>query len=397
MKQSINLLNRDMKNFFCCCRGFSFLVFIFLSAPPAASQTAIEIGGIVTANYLDGQDSRSQFRHNNGLPGFELLADLFLNVRLSDEASAFLELETWRGWEARVYTAALTYKISGDRLQIEAGKFAAPFGNFLPRRFSPQNFVYGYPLYYEYRTSLSSGQFLPDQQALLGARGNPNREAGLQMLARNAYFTGARFFGKLGTVGYHLGFANGSPSNPVYVNENKRLMIFGRLHLQPAIGLTLGVSAANGGYLNNAVVKNAHPNLKPEQYAQTLAGVDVEYSRGYFVFFGESVWSRWESPFIRNHLEALAFSAEVRYKILPRLFVAGRYGRIQFSEIADDRDLDADGKLAEPWDFPAWRLESAIGYNLSRHVLAKAVWQINRTGDNDPADNLAVLQMTVFY
>ena len=183
MKQSINLLNRDMKSFFCCCRGFSFLVFIFLSAPPAASQTAIEVGGIVTANYLDSQDGRSQFRHNNGLPGFELLADLFLNVRLSDEASAFLELETWRGWEARVYSAALAYKISGDRLQIEAGKFAAPFGNFLPRRFAPQNFVYGYPLFYEYRTSLSSGQFLPDPQALLGARGNTNPDAGLQMLA----------------------------------------------------------------------------------------------------------------------------------------------------------------------------------------------------------------------
>ena len=206
-----------------------------------------------------------------------------------------------------------------------------------------------------------------------------------------------RFFGKLGAVGYHLGVANGAPSNPAYVSESKRLMVFGRLHLQSAIGLTLGVSAANGGYLNNAVAKSAQPDLKAEKHAQTLTGVDVEYSRGYFVFFGEGVWSRWESPFIRDPLEALAFSAELRYKILPRLFVAGRYGRIRFSEIADDRDIDADGRLAEPWEFPVWRLESAAGYNLSRQALVKAVWQINRTGDNDPADNLAVLQMTVFY
>ncbi|MDZ7360837.1 MAG: hypothetical protein ONB46_08940 [candidate division KSB1 bacterium] len=381
-----------------CKLAVGCLIFAYCAWPSLTiCQSSIEIGGIVTANYLDSQDSRSQFRYNNGLPGFELLADLFLNVRISDEASAFLELETWRGWEARVYTAALTYKISGDRLQIEAGKFAAPFGNFLPRRFAPQNFVYGHPLFYEYRTALSTGQFLPDPRALLLARRGASRDAGLQMLARNAYFTGARFFGKLGAVGYHLGFANGAPSNPVYVNENKRMMIFGRLHLQPVIGLTLGVSAANGGYLNNAVVKSAHPDLKPEQYAQTLAGADVEYSRGYFVFFGESVWSRWESPFITDPLEALAFSAELRYKILPRLFVAGRYGRLQFSEIADAGDLDADGRLSEPWEFPVWRFESAIGYNLSRHALVKAVWQINRTGANDPADDLAVLQMTVFY
>jgi hypothetical protein len=118
------------------------------------------------------------------------------------------------------------------------------------------------------------------------------------------------------------------------------------------------------------------------------------------VFFGESAFSRWENPLLGDDLDALAFSAEMRYKILPRLFVAGRYGRIRFSEISDAQDVDADGKLSEPWEFPVWRLESAVGCNLSRHALVKAVWQINRSENqngSDPADNLAALQMTVFY
>jgi len=380
-----------MKSFLCCgskaLLGFLFVA-VALFPAPAASQTAVDLGGIVTLNFIDGGAAESPLRHNDGLPGFELFGDLFMNVRISDEVSAFLELETWRGWEVRLYSGSLTCKISGARLQVEAGKFAAPFGNFLPRRFAPQNFVYSYPLYNEYRTGLAIDNIPGSNAALLAGRGKFN-VGGLAMVARNAYITGVQFLGQLGAAGYHLGLANGALSNPSHLSENKRLMIFGRVYVQPTIGLKLGVSAANGGYLNSVLLKNTPPGLQPEQ---TLAGIDVEYSRGYLVFYGEGIFSRWESPLLREPLDALAFSAEMRYKILPRLFVAGRYGRIHFSEIAD-------GEPAEPWEFPVWRFEPAAGYNLSRHALVKAVWQINRTGRpaGDPADNLAAIQITVFY
>ena len=390
-----------MKTFFCCgakaLSGSLFVTVVFFSTP-AASQTAVDLGGIVTLNFIDGGAAESPLRLNDGLPGFELFGDLFMNVRISDEVSAFLELETWRGWEVRLYSGSLTCKISGARLQVEAGKFAAPFGNFMPRRFAPQNFVYSYPLYNEYRTGLSIGNIPGSNTALLDSRGKFN-VGGLPMVARNAYITGVQFLGQLGAAGYHLGLANGAPSNPSHLSENKRLMIFGRVHVQPTIGLKLGVSAANGGYLNSALLKNTQPGLQSEKYGQTLAAVDVEYSRGYLVFYGEGVFSRWKSPLIRERLDALAFSAEMRYKILPCLFVAGRYGRMYFSEIAGPQDVDADSRLAAPWEFPAWRFEPAAGYNLSRHALVKAVWQINRTDRpaGDPADNLAAIQMTVFY
>jgi hypothetical protein len=390
-----------MKTFFRCgstaLSGFLLLAVAF-SPTPAASQTAVDLGGIVTLNFIDGGAAESPLRLNDGLPGFELYGDLFMNVRISDEVSAFLELETWRGWEVRLYSGSLTYKISGMRLQIEAGKFAAPFGNFLPRRFAPQNFVYSYPLYNEYRTGLAIDNIPGSNAALLAGRGKFN-VGGLAMVARNAYITGVQFLGQLGAAGYHLGLANGALSNPSHLSESKRLLLFGRLYVQPTIGLKIGVSAANGGYLNSALLKNTQPRLQPEKYGQTLAGVDVEYSRGYLVFYGEGVFSRWKSPLLRERLDALAFSVEMRYKILPRLFVAGRYGRIQFSEIADLEDVDTDGKLAAPWEFPIWRFEPAVGYNLSRHALVKAVWQINRTDRpaGDPADNLAAIQMSVFY
>jgi len=391
-----------MKTFFCCgAKALSSFLFVAVafSPMPAASQSAVDLGGIVTVNFLDGGAAESPLRYNGGLPGFELLGDLFMNVRMSDEVSAFLELETWRGWEVRLYSGSLTYKISGARLQVEAGKFAAPFGNFLPRRFAPQNFVYGYPLYNEYRTGLAVDNIPGSNAALLDRRGKFNVGDGLTMIARNAYLTGVQFFGQLGAVGYHLGLANGALCNPTNLSENKRPMIFGRMHAQPTIGLKIGVSAVNGGYLSGALLKNTPPGLQPEKYRQMLAGVDVEYSRGYWVFYGEGVFSRWESPLLRDHLDALAFSAEMRYKILPRLFVAGRYGRIHFSKIADASDDDADGKRTAPWEFPVWRFEPTAGYNLSRHALVKAVWQINRTDRpaGDPADNLAAIQMTVFY
>jgi hypothetical protein len=386
-----------MKKFFRSEALFAALIFSYM--PVARGQATVDLGGIVTVNYLNGDAGRSPLRQNNGPPGFELVGDLFMNARISDEASAFLELETWRGWEVRVYSGSLTYKISGERLKVEAGKFAAPFGNFLPRRFAPQNFVYGYPLFYEFRTSLTAAAAPLNYAALLKARASAGDD-GLPMISRQAYITGVQFFGKLGAIGYHLGLANGALSNPTNLSETRRPLVFGRIQIQPAIGFTIGVSAANGGYLNRAQIENQQPYLKLEKCAQTLAGVDIEYSRGYLVFFGESAFSRWENPLLGDDLDALAFSAEMRYKILPRLFVAGRYGRIRFSEISDAQDVDADGKLSEPWEFPVWRLESAVGCNLSRHALVKAVWQINRSENqngSDPADNLAALQMTVFY
>jgi hypothetical protein len=315
-----------------------------------------------------------------------------------------------------------------------------------PRRFPPQNFLYGFPLHYEYRTGLATNDVPQNNQQLLRARGsgrgnyetgsaaahvdflqrsspggNPLRTPmtagivapaqpmtghiivgsdGVKMIAKQTYISGVQFFGKFNGWGYSLGLANGALCYPADLSVSQRPMVFGRLHVQPLIGLTLGLSGASGSYLNHKLVQDKHPDLQPEKYAQHIAGVDVEYSRGYVVIFGESAFSRWESPYIREHLDALAFTAEMRYKILPRLFVAGRYGRINFSEIADAQDFDADGKLSEPWEFPIWRLESAVGCHLSRHAIVKAVWQINRTdsgGAGDPADDLAVIQMTVFF
>lgn len=445
-RQRTKINKQKMENAlrFSFCRLFFAVCFLFCT-PAARSQTSIDIGGIMTLNYINGGDGNSPLIHNEGLPGFELVGDLFVNVRVSDEAEVLIELETARGWDVQLYGGSLTYKISKERLQTEAGKFVAPFGNFLPRRFAPQNFLYGFPLHYEYRTGLAVSDVPENNQELLHARGsghgnyemagetahadflrqtttagNPRQTLmtqgivapaqptsghiivgndGVKMIAKQTYISGVQFFGKFNGLGYSLGLANGALCYPTDLSVSQRPMVFGRLHVQPLIGLTLGLSGASGSYLNHKLVQEKHPNLQPEKYAQHIAGVDVEYSRGYVVFFGEGAFSRWESPFISEPLDALAFTAELRYKILPRLYVAGRYGRINFSEIADAQDFDADGKLSEPWEFPIWRLESAAGYHLSRHAIVKAVWQINRTdsGASDPADNLAVIQMTVFY
>jgi hypothetical protein len=415
----------------------------------AHGQATIDVGGIMTVHYLDGGGGKSPLSYNTGLPGFEMVADLFLNVHVTEEASIFIELETLRNWNVQLYSGALTYKILGERLQVEAGKFVAPFGNFLPRRFAPQNFLYAFPLYYEYRTGLATNRVPTNNRQLLEARGTgrgeyktasesahaalPSRDEaggnqrgdlflddinfpaqpatghiasgsdGVKLVAKEAYLSGVQFFGKLGRLGYSVGLANGALSNPTTVSVSKRPMVFGRLNVQPVIGLNVGISGASGSYLNHELVRQQMPDLQSEKFAQHVAGVDVEYSRGYWVFFGEGSFSRWETPFITEHLDAWAFTAEMRYKLLPRLYVAARYGRISFSEIADENDIDGDGERAEPWEFSVWRLESALGFHLSRHALLKTVWQINRTAyenrltREDPDDDLAAIQLTVFY
>jgi hypothetical protein len=91
--------------------GLVFLIGILFCTAAARSQTTVDIGGIMTVHYINGGDGSSPLVHNEGLPGFDLVADLFVNLRVSDEATVFIELER-RGWNVQLYSGSLTYKIS---------------------------------------------------------------------------------------------------------------------------------------------------------------------------------------------------------------------------------------------------------------------------------------------
>ena len=98
----------------------------------------------------------------------------------------------------------------------------------------------------------------------------------------------------------------------------------------------------------------------------------MHLSRGYFDFFSEAFWERWEHPYLGD-LEAYSGYIEGKYKFAPLWYLAARFEGMQFSQL----NFGA-GMGSKPWDDPLKRLEFGIGHRLDEAVLVKIVSQIVR-------------------
>ncbi|RMD87297.1 MAG: hypothetical protein D6813_13770, partial [Calditrichaeota bacterium] len=228
----------------------------------------------------------------------------------------------------------------------------------------------------------------------------PRPGSGLRIISRQVYLTGFQIFGQSKKWRYHLGITNGALSNPADINNSNGLQILGRFSVSPFLGLEVGTSFARGSYLDkNSITDYLNENSgKVEDFKQTTLGGDLSYSIGHLLFYTEVLWNRWESPYIRNNLDAVAFYVEGKYTFLTRFYLASRFSLIDFKDINDPQDVDGDGRLRESWDYDVYQFEIGGGYRLNRNALIKALWQINRTREiPDPEDDLMAFQMVVFF
>ena len=94
-------------------------------------------------------------------------------------------------------------------------------------------------------------------------------------------------------------------------------------------------------------------------------------------------------------------SAEMKYDLFTRFYVAGRFSSIDFQDINDPEDVDGDGRLRESWDYDVRQLEVGLGYNFSRNGVLKLLYVSNMTrGDEvwgDPNDDLLAAQIALSF
>jgi len=199
------------------------------------------------------------------------------------------------------------------------------------------------------------------------------------------YHTGAMLFGSLGDFSAGMAVTNAAPSerpeewNPD-ADDFDRPAFSGRLGFVPFFGFKIGLNAAHGPY-----ARRGGPDR--EKDSQTLLGADLEYSLGHLLLFGEVYWSRWEVSNLSEDLSAVAYYVEARYKLLPGLYVAARWGQIFFSSIA-----------GEAWDRDSRRAELGAGYFLRVNLLVKAQYEWNDAeGPNDSGDNLGALSLSLAF
>ena len=85
-----------------------------------------------------------------------------------------------------------------------------------------------------------------------------------------------------------------------------------------------------------------------------------------------------DEPRVAEPLEALGAWVEARYRMTPRVYIAGRADHLGFSSIR--------GTLFEgaptPWEAPVTRLEAGAGYYVRRNIVVRAVYQYNHRDDS---------------
>ncbi len=264
---------------------------------------------------------------------------------------------------------------------IQAGRIPPVFGSFGRRQYETGNPVIGYPLAYQYLTSLRPDAIPATADDVLRMRSRGWRSSfpigaalpgpGIPLISGFQWDTGVEMTWKAGMVELAGSVTNGTLSNPRFTDDNDGKQLAARVGVTPAVGLILGASAARGAWLSRTVAPDSQP-------AQESFGADAEYSRDHWIVRWELVWSRWGFPHPllpsdTNTLDAVGTWVEGRYRVSPRIFLAGRADHLGFSTLYGA----TIGQSGLPWDAPVRRVEGSIGYYVQRNVVVRTSVQGN--------------------
>lgn len=331
-------------------------------------------------------------------------------LRLGGRAAILAEGRLDNGDGPSLSALYLRVRPFGDRaFDLQAGRIPPVFGAFPRRAYGSDNPLIGLPLAYQYLTSLRSDSIPSSAHDLLlmkglGAEnfypiGADTWDHGLPLVAGDRWDTGVQARVVSGRWTVAAGLSQGTPSNPRVEDDNSGKQVAARVELRPVLGLVLGASAAQGDYLAREA-RTALPSAAGgSSHRQRVVGADAEVSWDYWLFRAEGVWSRWsvplvEPPWVTSPLRAWGLFLEGRRKILPGLYVAGRFDHLGFSEIKDPYGPGT----STAWDAPVTRLEAGGGYSLRHNLVLKVALQQNwRKGTAYPRERVAAAQALFSY
>lgn len=291
------------------------------------------------------------------------------------------------------------------RFDVQIGRIPPTFGSFGRHAYGRDNPLIGYPLAYQYLTSLRADAIPANANELVRMRGrgwlsnfsigNVTAARGLPLVSAFSWDTGIqlstgwRAFDVTGAV------TNGSLSNPRIRDDNSGKQVAARITLRPVTGLIIGSSVARGQFLQRRVL-DLLPAVDRDRFVQRAYGADLEYSRDHWLMRADAVLSEWdlparEAPFIDNPLRAAAISLEGRYTLLPGMYAAARAEHLTFNRIT------ATARTVS-WDAPVSRLEVAAGYYLQRNLILRVSVQRNRrTGGRVHESTLPAAQLLFWF
>jgi hypothetical protein len=303
---------------------------------------------------------------------------LFLDTRLGDHFYSFVQARLDRGFdpgEATFQARADEYLLrwipwTDGRLNVQFGKFATVVGSWVQRHDSWSNPLITAPLPYENLTPLSDDDPPASPADLLSYRRVADQKnSWLPIIWGPVYATGWSIFGTAGKFDYALEFKNAPPSSHPYAWELGNELwsyptIGGRLGFHPGPAWDHGISFSIGPYLSTEAAGALPAGQSIGDYDQILLDYDVSYAHGRWQFWAEVFLTRFKVPNVGD-ADLLAYYLEAKYQLTAHLFAAGRWNQELYANINNG----AGGK--EPWGNDMYRIDVALGYRFTRHLLSK--------------------------
>jgi hypothetical protein len=327
-------------------------------------------------NYTDYQHSALRM----------LIVGITAAVRATDRLSVLGELRSENGDIPEPYALYVRIKPWPARgFDIQVGRVPPTFGAFARRTYAADNLLIGYPLAYQYLTSLRADSLPANADELLRMRGrgwlsnfsvgNTTQDNGLPLVSAFRWDTGVQVHAASALADATISITTGTLANPLVGDDNGGRQVAGRVAVRPFAGLAGGISAARGPFVTQDALRRAGIDGDNGRFTQTAWGADAEYSRAYYLIRFEAIVSDWQVPLVRAPeidlpLRATSASLEGRYKIRPGLYAAARIDRLAFSQVIGTARQDA-------WDAPVTRVEVGGGYSLLRNLAVKLAFQHN--------------------
>jgi len=303
------------------------------------------------------------------------------DIHVTDQISVLTEIRSENFDTVTPYALYVRVRPWRDRpIDIQAGRIPPTFGEFARREYGAGNPLIGYPLAYQYLTSVRPDAVPSSAEDVLRMRargwrpsypiGSLDVATGMPLITAFRWDTGAQVRVGPPSLNASVAVTNGTTSDPRTLDNNGGKQVAGRVEWRPNLALTIGGSAAAGAYVADAALASATVMSGTHSTQQAL-GFDVEMARDHWMVAGEFIWNRWQVPTIAPTLDAASGFVEGRYKVSPGFYVASRIDHLGFSR------LTSSSLGTTTWDAPVTRLESGVGYYLRRNLLAKGTYQYN--------------------
>ena len=358
------------------------------SEPISLANGRVVVSGDVSAGYGSEDPGFFNYTDYNHSALRLLRLDLTAAVKAGPHFTLLGEIRTENLGTVRPYALYLRIRPWTTRdFDIQVGRVPPTFGAFARRTYANDNPLIGYPLAYQYLTTLRPDALPASADELLRKRslgwllgyslGDQQAAEGVPLVSAFRWDTGVQAHATAGMLSATAAVTTGTVSNPLFSDDNHGRQVAGRVELRPAAGLILGTSLARGPFVSEAASRAAVGDGHDADFTQTAWGGDAEYSRDHYLLRFETIVSRWQVPIaspppqqiaLQTPLAAASASVEGRYKLRPDVYVAARYDHLGFSD-----ETSATATL--PWDAPVTRIEVGAGYSIQRNLLLKGSYQ----------------------